>query len=376
MRTGAATVAEPGAPGIDVERPPEDAGLAAVRRSYDAAIREGSPIAVLVAGLDGFRMVNDYLGPIDADAVLAAFAAIAGGGPGDSMHLGGDQLMRLLPGSGAQSALALAETLREEVQGGLATPMGKLTASFGVAAGPKPARSAQELVYGAQAAMYWAKASGGNRTGYWGEMIGCPDRNRPGTVIDPVAALVAALERKIGTAPGQLMRSAWYAGKVASEIGVGSEEQELIDKAALLHDVGKLAVPDAVLQKPGTLSNGEKAMVKAHSLVGAQIAARLPGLAEVASIITHHHEHFDGSGYPDGLPGDAIPLGSRIILVSDAFDAMTTYRSYKSAISLQEALRELHRCSGQQFDRRVVDAFVAIVGRQGLKALHWSQGRR
>ena len=129
-------------------------------------------------------------------------------------------------------------------------------------------------------------------------------------------------------------------------------------------------------QGPGALTEGEKDAVKGHPSNGSKIVSRVPELAGAGPVIAHHHEHFDGSGYPDGLAGDAIPLGSRIILVSDAFDAMTTYRSYKNVISLQEALRELHCCSGQQFDRRVVDAFIAIVSRQGLNALHWSQSRR
>ncbi len=224
--------------------------------------------------------------------------------------------------------------------------------------------------------MYWAKAKGGNSVGYWGEMIGAGAWKRPGGATDSVAALAAALEKKVRAGPGQLARSAWYAAKVAAEMGVGVQEQELIEKAALLHDVGKLAVPDTTLQKPGALTEREKDAVKAHPSNGSKIVGRVPELAGAGPVISHHHEHFDGSGYPDGLAGDAIPLGSRIILVSDAFDAMTTYRSYKNVISLQEALRELHRCSGQQFDRRVVDAFIAIVSRQGLKALHWSRSRR
>lgn len=356
--------------------PGSDPVMETVQHSYEAAVRQGSPLSVVVAGLDGFRIVNDYLGPIEGDAVLASFAARVGRYVGEVMHLGGDQLIGVLARRDAPAALALAESLREEVGGSLATPMGKLTASFGVATHPESVESGEELVYGAQATMYWAKSNGGNRVGYWGELIGASGWKRPGATTDPVTALVGALERKIKAGPGQLMRAAWYAGKVAVEMGVGGQEQELIEKAALLHDVGKLAVPDQILQKPGVLTEEEKAVVKAHPLVGARIASRLPGLVGAAPVIAHHHEHFDGSGYPDGLAGDAIPLGSRIILVSDAFDAMTTYRSYKSVISLQEALQELHRCSGQQFDRRVVDAFIAIVSRQGLNALHWSQTRR
>jgi HD-GYP domain-containing protein (c-di-GMP phosphodiesterase class II) len=123
-------------------------------------------------------------------------------------------------------------------------------------------------LYGAQAAVYWAKAMGGNRVGYWGEMIGAGAWPRPGGATDPAGALAAALERKTRAASGQLARSAWYAAKVAAEMGLGIGEQELIEKAALLHDVGKLAVPDDVLQKPGGLSELERAMVKAHPEVG------------------------------------------------------------------------------------------------------------
>ena len=350
--------------------------LEQVQRLCELAALHGTQLSIVVAGLDGFRMVNDCLGPIEGDAILSAFAARVGDHAEQVTHLGGDQLMGILPATEAATALALAEELRGDVSHGILTAMGKLTASFGVAAYPSTAETATELVYGSQAAMYWAKAMGGNRVGYWGEMLGVDSWGRPGGATDPVGAVAAALERKIRAAAGQLARSAWYAAKVASEMGLGVGEQELVERAALLHDAGKLAVPDDVLQKPGGLSEHERAMVKAHPEVGAVIAARLPDLAAAATIIAHHHEHYDGSGYPDGLAGDDIPLGSRIILVSDAFDAMTTYRSYKSVISLQEALQELHRCSGQQFDRRVVDAFIAIVSRRGLNALHWSQGRR
>jgi putative nucleotidyltransferase with HDIG domain len=266
--------------------------------------------------------------------------------------------------------------LQKDIADNKLTAVGRLTASFGVASYPDSVESAQELVYGAQAAMYWAKAKGGNRVDYWGEMIGANTSIRQTETEDPMTALAAALERKTRAGAGQLMRSAWYARQVAAEMGLGPEERELVEKAALLHDVGKLAVPDEILQKRGPLSEEEMAVVRAHPAVGAKIVTRIPELAATAPIIAHHHEHVDGSGYPDGLVGDAIPLISRIILVSDAGDAMTTQRSHKSVISLQEALQELHQWSGSQFDKRVVDAFTTIVNRRGLQALHWSQLRR
>ncbi len=347
-----------------------------VKLRYEEALERGSELSVIVAGLDGFKIVNERLGPIEGDAVLAAFAASLGGQIENVRHLVADQLVGVVPGAGASRAMALAESVRKEVTADIVTAVGRVKASFGVATYPDSAKDGEELVYGAQAAMYWAKAKGGNRVDHWGEMIGAQMPNRSGATPDCVTALAVALERKIRVAPGQLARSAWYAREVATEMGRGSGEQGLIERAALLHDVGKLAVPDDILQKPGALSEEETAMVQDHPEVGAKIVSRIPGLEEVAPIIAHHHEHFDGSGYPDGLAGDAIPLISRIILVSDAVDGMTTHRSHRSIVSLHEAVQELHRCSGRQFDRRVVDAFTTIVNRRGLQALHWSQIRR
>lgn len=347
-----------------------------VHRSYEAAVREGSNLSVVVAGLDGFQEVNDRLGPMEGDAILAAFAARLGGQIESVTHLVSDQLLGVLPGAGASKAIALARVLQKDIADNPLAAVGRLTASFGVASYPGSVESAEELVYGAQAAMYWAKAKGGNRADYWGEMIGANTSTRPNGTRDPVTALAVAVERKTRSGAGQLMRSAWYARQVATEMGLGPQEQELVEKAALLHDVGKLAVPDEILQKPGSLSAEEMTVVRAHPAIGAKIASRIPEVAAAAPIIAHHHEHVDGSGYPDGLVGEAIPLISRIILVSDAVDAMTTHRAHRTVVSLQEAIQELHRCSGRQFDKRVVDAFTTIVNRRGLQALHWSQIRR
>src|SRR3989337_2670397 len=173
--------------------------LEEVQRTCALASQHGSQLSVVVAGLDGFRMVNDCLGRMEGDAVLSAFAACVGDRVEQVVHLGGDQLIGILPATEAATAVVLAEDLREDVARGILTAMGKLTASFGVAVYPSTVESAQELVYGAQAAMYWGKAMGGNRVGYWGEMIRADGWRRPGGATDAVGALVSALERKIPT---------------------------------------------------------------------------------------------------------------------------------------------------------------------------------
>ena len=343
---------------------------------FAQAESQRTALSVLVAGLDGFRLVNDSLGWEEGDRVLDEVRAILDSRAGPPYRLGGDTFAISLPEVSAQAAMALTEGLREAVINAVRTPIGSVLVSLGVANHPESAISAPELVYGAEAAMYWAKASGGNKVGYWGELI-CTEGNaskRKGGVWEPVSALVATLERKTGTPSGQTARAAWYAKRVAKELGLSPADLEVIEAAALLHDIGKLATPSEILLKPGALTEEEKAIAREHPLVGRDILKRISGLAVAANIVAHHHEHYDGSGYQEGLQGEEIPIGSRIILVSDAFDAMTTHRAYRNVVSLQMATRELERCGGQQFDPRVVKAFVQIVSRQGLGALHWSQG--
>ena len=340
----------------------------------EAQQREAS-LSTLVAGLDGFRLINDSLGAELGDSILDRFRDAVEEVAGCAYRVGGDVYAAFLPARDGQAAVSTAERLREAVSRTVQTPIGPTLVSLGIAAYPDSSLSCDELLYGAQAAMYWAKAGGGDRVGYWGELVACDNGwRRKNTVTDPVSALVATLERKTWAAAGQTGRSAWYAKRVARELGLSPADQDLIETGALLHDIGKLATPDEVLLKPGALTEEEKQQARNHPAVGRDILRRIPQLAPAADIVAHHHEHYDGSGYPDRLQGDQIPIGSRIILVSDAFDAMTTHRSYRSVMSLQMATRELERCGGQQFDPRVVAAFVQIVSRQGLNALHWSKG--
>jgi putative nucleotidyltransferase with HDIG domain len=144
----------------------------------------------------------------------------------------------------------------------------------------------------------------------------------------------------------------------AREAGLEGTQVEEVRRAAQLHDIGKLAVPDAILAKPGPLTPAEWAIMRRHTIVGAEIVAAAPALARVAPLVRASHERFDGAGYPDGLAGEAIPLGSRIVAVCDAFEAMTAERPYCPAMDVPAALEELRRCSGEQFDPLVVDAFV------------------
>jgi two-component system cell cycle response regulator len=147
---------------------------------------------------------------------------------------------------------------------------------------------------------------------------------------------------------------------VARQLALSDHEVERIGIAAELHDVGKAAIPDAILGKPGPLDDDEWTLMRQHTLIGQRIMLAAPSLAAAGELVRSSHEAFDGSGYPDGLAGEEIPLGARIIAVCDAFDAMTSTRSYRAAMATAEAYAELRRCSGTQFDPTVVAAFCPL----------------
>ena len=154
--------------------------------------------------------------------------------------------------------------------------------------------------------------------------------------------------------------------KVAEQLGVSEEVRRETEMGALLHDIGKIAIPDAIINKPGPLDAGEWALMKTHTVVGQEMLDRVGGLlGNVGVVVRASHERFDGGGYPDGLAGCEIPLAARIVIVCDSFNAMTTTRPYRRAMPVEEAVAELHRCSGTQFDPNVVEALLAVIGDPG-----------
>jgi HD-GYP domain-containing protein (c-di-GMP phosphodiesterase class II) len=149
--------------------------------------------------------------------------------------------------------------------------------------------------------------------------------------------------------------------KVAHGLGLDEEEIDRIKAAALLHDIGKVAIPDAILNKAGPLDDEEWKLMKDHTVVGERILRAIPGLGSVARIVRHEHERWDGSGYPDGIAGEEIPIGARIILACDAYHAMTSDRPYREAMPHGEAIKELTKGAGTQFDPAVVETLVGLL---------------
>ncbi len=356
-----------------------------LQEQVDAAAESGSSVGLILMDLDGFKEVNDTRGHQAGDEVLRAVAKALGevAGKEQCYRYGGDELAILVPDAQRPEATEFATRIRTAVAGVSVDGCPEVTASVGVAVFPESASTAKEMVYRADMAMYNAKATGKNRVTAWGSSLDehldgiapTSDGNGNGRRhADVVASLTNALTAKDPETKDHAERCSWYTGELASELGLSDSEVSVLRVASLLHDIGKLVVPNEILFKPGPLSAAEMKRMRRHPSDGANTLSNVPSAAEATPVIRHHHERFDGTGYPDGLSGEEIPIGARILLVADAFDAMTEDRPYRKAMPVAEAIAELKRFSGTQFDPRVVDAFLTVLKRTGRFAVDAAEG--
>ena len=291
--------------------------------------------------LDDFKAVNDREGHAAGDALLVLMVELVTGvlRPMDAVgRLGGDEFAVILPGASQTDAGIVLDRLH-------AVLAGRVAASSGRACFPADGVSAEELHRSADAALYSAKSAR-------------PRGRAAGVDLSWATAMADAVDRRMGAEHGHSVSVAHHAARIAARLGWPEDQLGPLRLAATLHDIGKVAVPDRILQKPGPLTEAELDAVRLHPVTGAQIVARVEGMDEIAAWIGHSHEHFDGSGYPRGTAGEAIPQAARILLVADAFDAMTTDRCYRRALTHEEALAELERHAGGQFDPACVQALA------------------
>lgn len=178
---------------------------------------------------------------------------------------------------------------------------------------------------------------------------------------ETIEVLIKLIEMKDPYTEGHSEEVAKWSGIIAQDLNLNNDEQEEIKLAAKLHDIGKIGISDKILNKPGKLSKEEYAEIKKHPVLGADLFLNIKQLESISQIIRYHHEWYNGKGYPDGLIGEKIPLGSRIINIADSYQAMTSDRPYRKALSKNEAIAELKRCAGSQFDPEIVMAFISIL---------------
>ena len=334
-----------------------------LERELIEAEREACSFSLCLIDVDDFKRVNDLFGHPAGDRVLSRLAATLRQN-GEAFRLGGDEFALLLPHYDEAQAVSTANSIIDRIAHLGLEHIGSVTVSAGVATFPRQAPDRGELIRLADSALYWAKENGKNRVHvYRPDVVELAELRRLATGPDraarfrAAASLAKAVDLRDTYTGSHSARVADLAARVASRLGLDQEQIELARLAGSLHDLGKLAIPEEILRKPGPLTGPERLVLERHPQIGFRMLDSL-GIEPVAEWILHHHERWDGTGYPDRLPGSEIPLGARIIFVVDAYDAMTSDRVYRGRLSPDEALAELERCAGTQFDPGVVNALA------------------
>jgi diguanylate cyclase (GGDEF)-like protein/putative nucleotidyltransferase with HDIG domain len=338
----------------------------------ERARRNGRPLSVIVGDLDGFKAVNDRFGHAAGDHALEKLSQILQTVKrriDTAARIGGEEFAIIAPDSDHHAAYILAERIRREVRETFTRDPFPLTISLGVATFPRHGATAEALIGGADEALYAAKKLGRDRSVVYNPEIAetllvatgqpAPRTERHSTTVLALAEVIDI--RDAGTA-AHSETVGRYAGAIAREMGLSSELVERVRFGGIVHDVGKIGIPDSVLRKPGWLDEQDWEEMRRHPEIGARIL-RGANLDDIGEWVLAHHERPDGHGYPNGLAGVDIPLEARILAVADAYEAMTSDRVYRPAMSPQAARDELRRCSGSQFDSRVVEAFLELLSR-------------
>lgn len=320
-------------------------------RDLEQALRTATPAdpwLLVLFDLNGFKRYNDSFGHPAGDHLLARLGQgleSAMAPYGRAYRLGGDEFCALVrPGRTGVGPLLAAATAALAGRGeGFA-----IETSFGTALLPIEADSVEGALQLADRRMYAQKGGGRVRISQQARDV-----------------LLTTLEERQPQLHTHLRGVADLSLAVGRRLGMSSEELDETARAAELHDVGKVAIPDAILDKPGPLDEEEWEFMRRHTIVGERILGAAPALIPVARLVRSSHERFDGRGYPDGLAGEEIPLGARVVAVCDAYDAMTSDRPYRRSLAPEEAIAELRRSAGTQFDPRVVDAFCTAIEESG-----------
>jgi diguanylate cyclase (GGDEF)-like protein len=327
----------------------------------ERASRYSRPLAVIIADIDDFKQVNDAFGHAAGDAVLRSLGDVFRTQLREvdlACRIGGEEFGFLLPETDEEGGMRAAERIRSAVETFAIPEVGRVTVSLGVAVFPEHATERDELLESADTALYQAKHEGKNCSRLAGDSALTVQLTRARPTTGPVVgALLAALRMRVPYLAEHSVRVAELAPLIGAGMGLSVARLGRLRLAALLHDVGMLGVPDSILIKPGPLDEAEWDIVRDHPRNGHDLVVDAVH-AEVAEAVVSHHERMDGTGYPRGLSGEDIPLLARILLAADAFDAMTMPRSYQRPLEPPEALAELRRHAGTQFDPEVVEVLA------------------
>ncbi len=393
--------------------------MEALSAEWKRSTRAARAFALVLMDLDRFKFVNDFYGHLEGDLVLQRVGQILETNCRRSdvvARYGGDEFVILMPETNMEHARQLSAKLRSCVAADALLRERNISASFGIACYPLHGSSPQELIQVADASMYLSKHQGGNtvstadnfdpneakkwkrdvleaylgvtlkrlfstgpeafeeiysRLKQFTESLATTEtvsdepavlvqgpQALPQAVLDTVTSLAYAIDAKDHYTQGHSQKVSAYAALIAESMSMSDAEVDEIRLGAILHDIGKVGIPEVILNKSGPLNPEEWETMKGHVRFGAKILDPLTPLARIREMVLHHHEYFDGSGYPESLMGEEIPLGARIIAIADAYDTITSDRVYKKGRPSSDALKELERCANAQFDGSIVEIFV------------------
>lgn len=313
------------------------------------------PVGIILSDLNNLKLINDAFGHETGDTILKAFSCILkntlGEGKGMVARIGGDEFVVIIPKTNENKISRLANKLKYEAKRSELPEKGiQISVAVGYAVQNSPEENMDSVFRRADERMYKDKLSGGMSA-----------------YKNIIASLKLMLAERDSHTESHGERMGELAIKLGKEVGLKDYELHELEILAILHDIGKVGIPDAILFKPGPLSKEEWEAMKRHCEIGARISRGIPEIASISQDILYHHEWWDGSGYPEGLKGDAIPIKARIISIVDAYDSMRSKRPYKRVLTKKEAIEELKKFAGKQFDPFLIEKFLKIIQHKKAK---------
>lgn len=344
----------------------------ALKNTIIRAEKSKFPVSLIFTDIDYFKHYNDLYGHQKGDEVLRKIGFILKScvRNGDIVaRYGGEEFAIILSNTNESDSVNIAERIRSEVEkwefeGEENQPNGKITISVGVSTFPNKANNEMELVNSADDALYRAKFFNKNRVETYYSVLEELKKDIEEEHIDLITSiktLISIINAKDRYTYGHIERVVMFAKLLANKLGITDEEKKILKYGAYLHDIGKINISKDILNKKMRLSNDEWEILKQHPANGVDLIKSVDSLEQVVPLILHHHERYDGKGYPSELSGNDISYLTRILTVVDSFDAMTSNRPYSTRKTYDDAIEELRRCAGTQFDSNIAEAFIEVV---------------